>query len=237
MVRTPAVLNLSCFWISLFVIQSKRVLQNAVTSIGLNFAERRGNAGSSPAELCPISSRFLFLTAEVLKNGFFVLSVRVRLLFLRIAQFGRAEQAYYAYRFWISLPFIFIKEGFLMSKFNQTQSIKTVNNCGQPAYKMTDKEKLVSQVLTSFFNESKFYGDNSEDMQKTIVNVIKAEPEFVSKLAIFARRVFNMRSVSHVLTAYLAHENEGKPFVRETVKGVTVRACVEMMSRRLWLFT
>ena len=110
-----------------------------------------------------------------------------------------------------------------MSKFNFIQSIKTVNNCGQPAYKMTDKEKLVSQVLTSFFNESKFYGDNSEDMQKTIVNVIKAEPEFVSKLAIFARRVFNMRSVSHVLTAYLAHENEGKPFVRDTVKGVTVR--------------
>ena len=67
-----------------------------------------------------------------------------------------------------------------MSKFNQTQSIKTVNNCGRPAYKMADKEKLVSQVLTSFFNESKFYGDNSEDMQKTIVNVIKAEPEFVS---------------------------------------------------------
>ena len=110
-----------------------------------------------------------------------------------------------------------------MSKFNQNQSIKTVNNCGQTAYKMSDKEKLVSQVLTSFFNESKFYGDNSEDMQKTIVSVIKTEPEFVSKLAIFARRVFNMRSVSHVLTAYLAHENEGKPFVRDTIKGVTVR--------------
>ncbi len=110
-----------------------------------------------------------------------------------------------------------------MSKFNQIQSIKTVNNCGQPAYTMADKEKLVSQVLTSFFNESKFYGDNSEDMQKTIVNVIKTEPEFVSKLAIFARRVFHMRSVSHVLTAYLAHENEGKPYVRNTVKGVTVR--------------
>lgn len=110
-----------------------------------------------------------------------------------------------------------------MSKFNLKQSIKTVNNCGQPAYKMADKEKLVSQVLTSFFNESKFYGDNSEDMQKTIVSVIKSDPEFVSKLAIFARRVFNMRSVAHVLTAYLAHENEGKPFVRKTVRGVTVR--------------
>ena len=70
-----------------------------VTSIGLNFAARRGNAGSSPAELYSILSRFIFLMAAVLKNGFIVLSVRVRLLFLRIAQFGRAEQAYYAYRF------------------------------------------------------------------------------------------------------------------------------------------
>lgn len=110
-----------------------------------------------------------------------------------------------------------------MSKFNQSQTIKTTNKDGHMAYSMDDKSKLVTQVLTSFFNESKFYGDNSADMQKTIVNVIKKDAEFVSKLAVFARRVFNMRSVSHVLTAYLAHENEGKPFVRDTVKGVALR--------------
>lgn len=110
-----------------------------------------------------------------------------------------------------------------MSKFNQNNTIKTVNSEGHAAYDMDNKSKLVTQVLTSFFNESKFYGDNSADMQKTIVNVIKQDPEFVSKLAVFARRVFNMRSVSHVLTAYLAHENEGKSYVRDTVKGVALR--------------
>ena len=110
-----------------------------------------------------------------------------------------------------------------MSKFNTTNTIKTVNKCGAPAYSMDAKSKLVTQVSTSFFNEKKFYGDNSAEMQETIKTVIDKEPQFVSNLAVFARRVFNMRSVSHVLTAYLAHETSGKPYVRRTIEGVTLR--------------
>lgn len=111
-----------------------------------------------------------------------------------------------------------------MSKFNSPKpTIKTVNKDGYPAYAMTAKSKLVTQVLTSFFNEKKFYGDNSADIQETVKTVIKTDPEFVSNLAVFARREFNMRSISHVLTAYLAHEVEGKPFVRQTIRGVSLR--------------
>lgn len=110
-----------------------------------------------------------------------------------------------------------------MAKFNSPVTIKTTNKCGHVAYSMGDKEKLVTQVLTSFVNEGKFYGDNTAEMQETIKRVIAKEPQFVSKLAVFARREFNMRSVAHVLTAYLAHEVEGKPFARETVKGVSLR--------------
>jgi hypothetical protein len=115
------------------------------------------------------------------------------------------------------------KEGTIMSKFNQTNTVKTVNAEGNPAYAMSPKAKLVTQVLTSFFDEAKFYGDNSEELQATVEEVIKADPAFVAKLAVFARREFHMRSVSHVLTAYLAHEVEGKPYVRRTVKGVALR--------------
>lgn len=110
-----------------------------------------------------------------------------------------------------------------MSKFNSAATIKTVNKEGHIAYAMTDKTKLVTQVLCSFFDEEQFYGKNTEDMTQTIKRVITSEPEFVSKLAVYARRVFNMRSVAHVLTAYLAHEPNGKPYVRKTVKGVSVR--------------
>jgi len=121
-----------------------------------------------------------------------------------------------------------------MAKFNSptTGTMRTQNRCGHAAYKMADKTKLVTQVLTSFFNEAKFYGDNSDDIKETLKRVIRNDPEFVSKLAVFARREFNMRSISHVLTAYLAHEVEGKPYVRNTVRGVSVRGddVTEIMS-------
>ena len=125
-----------------------------------------------------------------------------------------------------------------MSKFNTTNTMKTVNKCGAPAYSMDSKAKLVTHVLTSFFNENKFYGDNSAEMQETIKEVIKQDAEFVSKLAVYARRVFNMRSVSHVLTAYLAHEPKGKQYVRETVRGVSLRGddVTEIMSFYLATF-
>lgn len=110
-----------------------------------------------------------------------------------------------------------------MSKFNQNQTTRTTNKSGHAAYKMTDKAKLVTQVLTSFFNEAKFYGDNSAEMQETIKRVIAREPEFVAKLAVFARREFNMRSVSHVLAAYLAHEVNGKPYARRTIEDICLR--------------
>lgn len=125
-----------------------------------------------------------------------------------------------------------------MSKFNQQSTIKTTNKSGHIAYAMTDKAKLVTQVLTSFFNESKFYGDNSAEIQETIKKVVNTDPEFVSNLAVFARREFNMRSVSHVLTAYLAHEPRGKSYTRRTVKGVSLRGddVTEIMSFYLATF-
>lgn len=120
----------------------------------------------------------------------------------------------------------FKKGGTVMSKFNtiaKNDDLFTVNNCGWTAYSMDDKSKLVTQVLTSFFNESKFYGDNSEDLVETLKRVIEKDPGFVSNLAIFARKEFNMRSVSHVLAGYLAHEPSGKPYVRRTLKNIILR--------------
>lgn len=110
-----------------------------------------------------------------------------------------------------------------MAKFNSSQTIRTTNRSGHAAYKMPAKQKLVTQVLTSFFNEQKFYGDNSDEMRRTIKAVIEEDAQFVANLAVFARREFNMRSVSHVLIAHLAHEVAGKPYVRKAVKAVSLR--------------
>ena len=125
-----------------------------------------------------------------------------------------------------------------MSKFNSSQTNRTANKSGHVAYKMPEKQKLVTQVLTSFFNEKKFYGDNSAEMQETIKKVVADDPQFIAKLAVFARREFNMRSVSHVLVAYLAHEVAGKPYVRDVVKAVALRGddLTEIMSCYLGMF-
>lgn len=125
-----------------------------------------------------------------------------------------------------------------MAKFNSATTNKTVNKSGHVAYKMRDKEKLVTQILTSFFDEARFYGNNTEEMKQTIQSVIKTDPQFVANLAVYARREFNMRSVSHVLIAYLAHEVDGKPYTRKTVKAVCLRGddATEIMACYLNLF-
>ena len=112
-----------------------------------------------------------------------------------------------------------------MSKFNTTAKEElTVNHEGYAAYAMDAKLKLVTMVLTSFFNEKKFYGDNSNELVATLKEVIDKDAQFVANLAVYARRVFNMRSVSHVLAAYLANSAKGKPYVKQVVRGITVRA-------------
>ena len=111
-----------------------------------------------------------------------------------------------------------------MAKFNQTVFTRTINNEGHAAYSMQPKTKLITQVLCSFFDEVKFYSKSDKQaICETVQTVIKTDPQFVSNLAVFARREFNMRSVSHVLTCFLANMNEGKPYVRDTVRGVVLR--------------
>lgn len=111
-----------------------------------------------------------------------------------------------------------------MSKFNQTKTMKTVNKSGHAAYSMADKNKLVTMVLTTFFNEKKYYGDNSSELVQLAEKVASNDPRFVSNLAMYARKEMHLRSVSHVLTSIVAHTVESKPFIKDTVEGVVERA-------------
>ena len=119
-----------------------------------------------------------------------------------------------------------------MAKFNQSNKgiNTTTNRCGFPAYKMADKERLVCAVLTSMFGEQKFYGSTNNDIVRLATQCAKAEPEFLCKLACYARNVANLRSVSHVLTAVIARECP--TYTRATVRNVVVRAddITEIMS-------
>lgn len=109
-----------------------------------------------------------------------------------------------------------------MSKFNKKSTRKTPNKSGHPAYKMDDKERLVSAVLTTMFGEPKFYGSTDSDIVKLATDCAKRDPQFLSNLAIYARCEANMRSVSHVLTSIIARE--AHEFTRYTFQHVIVRA-------------
>ena len=111
-----------------------------------------------------------------------------------------------------------------MSKFNSTNTIRTTNISGHEAYKMNDKDKLVTQVLTSLFNEEKYYGDNSKDILDTARRVISQEPRFVANLCIYARKEMHLRTISHVLLGELAKSNEGKLYVRKVINKIAERA-------------
>ena len=125
-----------------------------------------------------------------------------------------------------------------MAKFSK--QVQTVNRDGFPAYQMSDKEHLVTAVLTTMFGEPKYYGSTDSDIVRLATDCAKRDPEFLCNLAVYARNEFNMRSVSHVLTCVIARE--ASEYTRKTVRNVIVRAddileimaCYETMYGKPW---
>ncbi len=100
-----------------------------------------------------------------------------------------------------------------MSKYNtKAVGTKTENLAGGAAFQETAQLEFVSLLLTSFLKDT-FYRDEDETVAR-VKTLIKAIPDkrFVAKAAIFARKEFGMRSVSHLVARELAREdvsNEG----------------------------
>jgi hypothetical protein len=117
-----------------------------------------------------------------------------------------------------------------MSKFNQTSAVntnKTVNLAGGVAYDNKNlKEKLALQALTTFVNEAKYYGDNTPDIKKNIQSILAEGAlgaQFVRNLGLFARKEFNLRSISHLIAGELASNEVGNTYTKEYVSNVCVR--------------
>lgn len=125
-----------------------------------------------------------------------------------------------------------------MSKFNSYTTIKTTNKCGVSAFEMNLKDKLISQVLTSFFNEAKYYGDNSAEVVATVREVLETDPRFIANLAVYARKEMHMRTISHVLVTELANHKKGKPFARKAIAKVVERPddMTEILSYQLGVY-
>jgi len=105
-----------------------------------------------------------------------------------------------------------------------TSNVPVQNKAGGVAFTLKAKEELVTGILTSFVKEEKYYGDNTNELVKAARGLIKTDPEFVAKAAVYARKVFHMRSVSHMLAAEVAKGAKGNRVVRRMVNKVVERA-------------
>lgn len=108
-----------------------------------------------------------------------------------------------------------------MAKFNKTNTNKTENRSGYAAYRMDPREELVSAVLTTMFGEEKFYGLTDEAIIDLATECAETNPEFLCKLACYARNVYNMRSISHVLVSVIARY--ASQYTRLAIRNVVIR--------------
>ena len=100
-----------------------------------------------------------------------------------------------------------------MSFNEKSAGTRTHNLAGGIAYKESPELELVSLLLTSF-GQDKFYESASESFERLKNLLHQVDPEFAAKAAIYARREFGMRSITHVLASELARIISGKPFAR-----------------------
>jgi 60 kDa SS-A/Ro ribonucleoprotein len=110
-------------------------------------------------------------------------------------------------------------------RFNILNRIKAkvLNHEGATAFSMTPEAELYATVVTSSLGDT-FYEGADDRVERIGKLISKINPEFVAKLAVYARTQMNMRSVPLVLAVELAKKTTGNGLVSKTVKGVVKRA-------------
>lgn len=100
---------------------------------------------------------------------------------------------------------------------------KVTNHEGAEAYKMPAEMELYTAICTMAL-QPKFY-ETPEEQLNRIASLIKAvSPEFVARLAIYARREMHLRSIPLLLIVELAMTHSGDNLVSRTVEQVVMRA-------------
>lgn len=110
-----------------------------------------------------------------------------------------------------------------MSRFNEkSKGVKTTNLAGGEAYAQSPELELISILLTSFANDQ-FY-KSAKDTFETLKQLIsKSDKQFVAKAAVYARTVFGMRSITHVVASELAKHIPGQPWAKDFYEAIVYR--------------
>ena len=97
------------------------------------------------------------------------------------------------------------------------------NSEGTKAFVLDARTELYSAVVTTSLND-KFYESADTRMDRIRTLITANNPDFVAKLAVYARTKMNLRSVPLMLAIELAKSQSGNSIVGKTVKGVVLRA-------------
>lgn len=112
-----------------------------------------------------------------------------------------------------------------MAKFNEKKMAKQPterNLMGEMAFKMEDKEELISTVMTTFL-QNEYYEKEATKIARIQELLKKVDPLFAAKLAIYARNEGNLRSVTHFVAAEIAKYVSGTDWGKRFYNRIVVR--------------
>lgn len=112
-----------------------------------------------------------------------------------------------------------------MSKYNEKKQpvMPTETNfMGEKAFKLSDKEELVSTAMTTFL-QGAYYENETEETERIINLLSKVDPLFAAKLAVYARNEGNLRSVTHLIAAYIARYMSGQEWGKRFYNRIVIR--------------
>ena len=109
------------------------------------------------------------------------------------------------------------KQLFSSSRGRTVKIADAVNAAGGKAYEMDAKAALARYAATGCLSNT-YYVKAEDHLDRVLELADKCEPEFVAKLAIFARKQGHMKDMPALLVAYLAAKKS--PFVKPAFYGV-----------------
>jgi len=111
-----------------------------------------------------------------------------------------------------------------MTKFNKPakNTAVTTNYEGEKAFKLTPELELYTAVVTSTLS-NKYYETSDGRVERIRALIAASDPEFVAKLAVYAREKMYMRTMPLVVTAELAHVHNNDNLVSRLTGRVVQR--------------
>ena len=109
-----------------------------------------------------------------------------------------------------------------MDQLNIQLPEEIYNLAGGEAYRVSIHYELVSLLLTSFVQDQ-YYRTSQHTIDQLKKVALQADPDFAAKAAIFARKQFGMRSITHWFAAIIAPRLSGKPWAKQFYQNVIHR--------------